>query len=256
MILMVTAVYGSKMLPSATGMSEDLWDGFKYGGGYYWYLPEVEFVDLNSLKYYGTTNAKGKVAKFFFSHDNDPNNWKSYRLVLINKQGIFLPDYTSWSVDVMFSSETTAGEYNFSIDYHTAWTQGVSWYSSFSLTRWDWGGDFFNYHVNEKNVGDQRIDNIRGFKYDTWYNLRMQVDTRESDRSLPKNKIRIKFFIDEELVHSEIIPDYKWLLDPDSIRVDPFRNIGIASKTKGDVVVYIDNVRAVYGLVKSEAKAE
>jgi hypothetical protein len=169
------------------------------------------------------------------------------RLELVNPAKIDFADFFSWSVDFMFSSESTSQDGGGGPDFHTSIPEhgGSSWYVTMGFRNAAPDPWLFAFWKN-KNTDEIEYQWLMNPKYDRWYNFRMEIVTSVRDSSLADDELRLDFYIDGRHVWSTIPPDTDILLDPSRLAFGPIRSFACTMFDEGKSVLYIDNVKAAY----------
>ena len=171
-------------------------------------------------------------------------------LMLQNPPIVEFVDSKSFSADVALSSASTVEAMSAKLDYHTTIPEqppGRSWATSVGIRKRSSGR--VSLFVTAYNVNtDYRYNvDLGDAQLDRWYNLRLDVITKQTDGSLPDNQFRLDYYVDGILVASEIPEDAAILIDPDRTGGGPNRSLIVSKEAQdGNAVAYFDNIRAVY----------
>lgn len=216
-------------LARAGEISSQLWRG----------LGRVVSAEDHGLK---DAEAHGYVYNF----EADARHGDMLRFALVHPENIDFQDYLSFSADVMLSSKSTWHDFGIGLDYHTSIPEqppGASWYGKIGLSVRDNQLPSINVLMANKNTG-YRYDYFCGSaSWDRWYNLRVDITKMNS------KQVRFDFYVNNVWMTSEIPEDSEILLDPKRLLFGPKRSFDVHTgreDTDGIVIVYIDNVRAVY----------
>jgi hypothetical protein len=169
---------------------------------------------------------------------------------LTSRRGIEFVDYKTLSADVLLPSTSTCPGYFASLSYHTTIPEqppGLSWVSDLGIRKRASGEvSLFALCVN-RNTGYQNSLVLGQARLDTWYNLRMDVVTRRDDPTLKDNEFRLEYYVNGELMGTEIPEDSELLLNPERTGAGPHRFLRLCITTpEGEGFALYDNVRAVY----------
>ncbi len=156
----------------------------------------------------------------------------------------------SFSADMMLSSESTSPRLSCILDYHTTIPDqppGKSWFAQIGIGTMGSDAIYLIGQYGNVNLGYRSLEYMGQAKLDTWYNLRMDMLTKEDDSSLSPNEFRIDYYVDGVLKFSSIPEDSDVVLDPRRTGAGPSRILTVGTEIdKQSAVAYYDNVRAVY----------
>lgn len=160
-------------------------------------------------------------------------------------------NFGSFSADLLISSESSPVQGGWGIDCHVgvpAMPPGKSFYIQMGA-KVDGAHDNYTFAYSNwtnKNNASGRFVNLGEMQFDTWYNLRFDIVLIDDDQ------FRVDYFLDNFLKTSELVPGSGQLLWPNNA-LDPnqYADGGISYMAVGDdgggtMVVYMDNVRAIY----------
>jgi hypothetical protein len=169
---------------------------------------------------------------------------------LTSRRGVEFVDYKTLSADVLLPSTSTGPGYFASLCYHTTIPEqppGLSWVSDLGIRKMVSGEVILFALCVNRNTGYQNSLILGQGRLDTWYNLRMDVVTRRDDPMLKDNEFRLEYYINGELMGSEVPEDSGLLLNPERTGAGPHRFLRLCVTTpEGESFALYDNVRAVY----------
>ena len=170
------------------------------------------------------------------------------RLELNNHEDIEFKDYKSLSADMMLK-RSDSKEFSVGLDYHTSIPEqgGVSWYCGIGLFKDPRAGFAYIFaHLRNKNTDYQVWKNLQPMNFGEWYNLRMDIETKDDDPTLKDTELRVKFYINGEEKAAEIPEDSAILIDPNRTEFGPKRSVSLANTDSGLVRAYADKFRGVF----------
>jgi len=169
---------------------------------------------------------------------------------LTSRRGIEFVDYKTLSADVRLPSASTCQGYFASLCYHTTIPEqppGLSWVSDLGIRKFTSGEVILFATCVNRNTGYQYSLTLGQARLDTWYNLRMEVVTQRDDPTLKDNELRVDYYVNGELLGSDVPEDGGLLLDPERTGAGPHRFLRLCNTVpEGESFAFFDNVRAVY----------
>jgi hypothetical protein len=97
------------------------------------------------------------------------------------------------------------------------------------------------------NVPYRFLQYLGSARWDTWYNLRMDMLTKKDAADLADNALRIDFYVNGALLSASVPEDSDVILDPRRTGAGPSRILTVGtSQDNQSAVACFDNVRAVY----------
>ena len=167
-----------------------------------------------------------------------------------NPEWLDFPEFKFFSADVMLSSASTGRNCAAGLDFHTTIPEqppGKSWWAQIVIVHGVTGETFLKGQYTNINLGLNGTDKLGPAALDTWYNLRMDVVTRQGDGSLGEDEIRLDYYVDWAYKASLYPEDSPILLDPERTGLGPHRTLTVYSEEGfANAVGYFDNVRGVY----------
>lgn len=170
------------------------------------------------------------------------------RLELNNQEDIEFKDYKSLSVDLRLN-RSDSEEFSVGIDYHTSIPEqgGISWYSQMGLFKDPRAGFAYIFaNIKNKNTDYQFWKNLDPMNFGEWYNLRMDIETKDDDPTLKDTEFRVKFYVNGVEKAAEIPEDSAILLDPNKTDFGPKRSVSFVNTGGKPIRAFADNFKAVY----------
>jgi hypothetical protein len=169
---------------------------------------------------------------------------------LTSRRGIEFADYRTFSADVLLPSASNCPGFYASLCYHTTIPEqdpGLSWVSDLGIRKYSSGEVLLFATCINRNTGYQYSMTLGQALLDTWYNLRMAVVTQRDDPALKSNEFRVEYYVNDELLASDVPEDSGLLLDPEKTGAGPHRFLRLCvTVPEGESMAFFDNVRAVY----------
>jgi len=170
--------------------------------------------------------------------------------ILANRREIEFVDYKTFSADILLPSISTGPGYYASLSYHTTVPEqppGLSWLTDIGIRKYGSGRVILFALCINRNTGYRTYLDLGPAQLDTWYNVRMDVVTRSDDPTLKDNEFRIEYYVNGELLGSEVPEDAELLLNPQRTGTGPDRFLRLnVDIPEGESIAFFDNVKGVY----------
>ena len=167
-----------------------------------------------------------------------------------NPEVLDFPEFKSFSADVMLSSASTGRNCAAGLDFHTTIPEqppGKSWWAQIVIVHGITGETFLLGQYTNINMGYSSNSKLAPAALDQWFNLRMDVVTRQEDARLRADEIRLDFYVDGAYKASLYPEDSPILLDPQRTGLGPHRTLVVYSEDgSANTVGYFDNIHGVY----------